>query len=95
MKNKPKFIYLQTGLEDNAEICEDFNELSGISWCADKIYSDDLEFISVSYLLAAIHKMYMEETPTKENALVVGTKLILLEEIKNLINKAWSNDTKI
>ena len=50
MKNKPKFIYLQTGLEDNAEMCEDFNELSGISWCDESVYSDDLQFISCDFI---------------------------------------------
>lgn len=85
MKNIPQKIFLQTGLEDNAEICEDFNELSDISWCADKIYSDDLEFISVSYLLAEIHKMYIAETPTKENVTSVAVKLLTLEKIKELI----------
>lgn len=48
MKNQPTKIFLQTGLEDNGETCEDFNELHGISWCSDKIYGDDLCYISVS-----------------------------------------------
>ena len=29
--------------------------------------------------------MYHSEAPTKDNALVLGTKLLVLEEIKNLI----------
>jgi len=32
MKNIPKFIYLQAGLEQYGESCEDFNELDNISW---------------------------------------------------------------
>lgn len=63
MKNTPPKIYLQVGLEQYGESCNDFNELSNISWCADKIYGDDLQFISVSYLLAEIHKLYAEEEP--------------------------------
>ena len=33
MKNIPKFMYLQVGLEQYGESCEDFNELDNISWC--------------------------------------------------------------
>lgn len=87
MKNIPKFIYLQSGLEQYRESCEDFNELDNISWCVDKIYGDDLQFVSVSYLLAEIHKMYLEEEPTKDNALKVGQKILILEKIKNLIQE--------
>ena len=62
MKNKPKFIYLQTGLEDNAEICEDFNDLQTdcITWCADEIYKDDLKYISVDFILARIKELETE-----------------------------------
>jgi len=47
MKNIPQKINLQIGLEQYGETCEDFKELNSnlISWCSDKIYEDDLEFI--------------------------------------------------
>jgi hypothetical protein len=59
MKNQPKFIYLQTGLEEYGEVCEDFNTLdsSSISWCADKIFDDDLQYVSVFSVLAEIDKL--------------------------------------
>src|SRR6185312_7779555 len=41
MKNIPEKIYLQIGDECDGE---DFNELSEVSWCKDKIYDNDIEF---------------------------------------------------
>lgn len=67
MKNIPTRIYLQLGLEDNIDICEDFNELSGISWCVDKIYSDDLAFISVSFLRKKIEEQIKIKEDFKNN----------------------------
>ena len=47
MKNIPQKLYLQLGLDEN-EISpeDDFNELNieSISWCADKIFSTDIEY---------------------------------------------------
>ena len=57
MKNIPQKIYLQTALEEYGETCEDFNELSDLSWCSDKVFNDDLEFISVDFILAEIDKL--------------------------------------
>ncbi len=56
MKNIAKSVFLQTGLEGNEETCDDFDELYGGLWCADKIYSDDLEFISVSFIKSFLDK---------------------------------------
>ena len=66
MKNIPKFIYLQAGLEQYGESCEDFNELDNISWCVDKIYGDDLKFISVDLISAQIEKLEMELVDSKD-----------------------------
>jgi hypothetical protein len=88
MKNQPKFIYLQTGLEEYGEVCEDFNTLdsSSISWCADKIFDDDLKYISVDFLFAEINRRILETQPTKENALEVGKRIIFLENFRNELN---------
>lgn len=96
MKNIPKFIYLQAGLEDNTEMCEDFNELSGISWCVDKIYSDDLSFISVSFLHEKIKEQIKIKEDLKNNKMCSKAeyKAIcknidpIINTLKNLINKA-------
>ena len=42
MINIPEKIYLQIGDECDSE---DFNELSEVSWCKDKIYENDIEFV--------------------------------------------------
>ena len=42
MKNIPKTIYLQIGEECHDDI--DFNELSGVTWCVDKINDNDIEY---------------------------------------------------
>ena len=43
IKNVPKNIYLQTGLDkDNSDV--EFKEISGISWCAERINNTDLKF---------------------------------------------------
>ena len=48
MKNIPKVIYLQLTKED-AE-CEDFNELSQVSWCEDCINETDIKYVLESTL---------------------------------------------
>ncbi len=42
MKNIPKKIYLQ--IDDDGETPEDFSELYEVSWCADKINKNDIEY---------------------------------------------------
>ena len=79
MKNQPIKIFLQTGLEDNVEMCDDFNELDGISWCADKIYEDDLEYISVDSILRRIKELEADKYIDSEH------KKQRIKELKNLI----------
>jgi hypothetical protein len=43
MKNIPKKIYLQ--IDADGETPEDFKELAGVSWCAERISPNDIEFI--------------------------------------------------
>ena len=57
MKNQPNKIFLQIDLANYGETCEDFKELVGVSWCEDRINDDDLEYISVSSVLAQIDKL--------------------------------------
>lgn len=42
MKNVPKTIYLQ--VDADGERPEDFEMLSGVSWCQDRIYKTDLQY---------------------------------------------------
>jgi hypothetical protein len=43
MKNLPKKIYLQ--IDADGEVPEDFKELEGVTWCNERIYPTDVEFI--------------------------------------------------
>ena len=45
MKNIPKKIYLQIGEENSIKDNVDFNELGGVSWCAEKIHKTDIEYV--------------------------------------------------
>lgn len=43
MKNLPKRIYLQ--VDPDNENPEDFNELSGVTWCAERVNKSDIKFV--------------------------------------------------
>ena len=87
MKNTPNKIYLQTALEDNGETCEDFKELSNVSWADEKIYCDDLEFISVDFILRRIKELEEQkfDTTTKDGQYNFNLTSTVINELKNLI----------
>lgn len=84
MKNIPKVIYLQTGIEQYGESCEDFNELDNISWYVDKIYGDDLQFISVDSILARIKELEAEIDNEYSNESEMSC-MFKINELKRLI----------
>ncbi len=43
MKNVPKKIYLQTGIDDDME--EDFNNLREVTWCKDRVNKSDICYV--------------------------------------------------
>jgi hypothetical protein len=43
MKNLPEKLYLQIGRE--AEQAGDFYNLSGVSWCSERIYANDVVYV--------------------------------------------------
>ena len=43
MKNLPDRIYLQ--IDADGETPEDFKELGGVTWCTERIYPTDIEYI--------------------------------------------------
>ena len=43
---------------------------------------DDLKYVSVDFLFAEIHRRFMTEEPTKENAFIVGQRMLFLENLK-------------
>ena len=48
MKNKPNKVFLQINLD--GEDVEDFKDLSEVSWHSEKIYEDDLVYISRDFV---------------------------------------------
>jgi hypothetical protein len=57
MKNQLDKIYLVVGADGE---CKDFEELVGVSWCEDRVNEDDLQYISVSSVLARIKELEAE-----------------------------------
>jgi len=79
MKNQPNRIYLNIGADGE---CQDFEELVGVSWCEDRINDDDLEYISVSSVLARIEELKQERMlPHEQDDLLRGA----IYELTNLI----------
>jgi aldehyde:ferredoxin oxidoreductase len=76
MKNQPKFIYLNIGADGEVE---DFKTLSEVTWCEDRVNDDDLEFISVSSILARIKELEKDVYIDSEH------KKHRIKELKNLI----------
>ena len=67
MENTPNKIFLNIGTDEKDL---DFNTLSEVTWSEDKVFDSDLEFISVSFLLARINKLkdYANATDEFEKA---------------------------
>lgn len=80
MKNIPKIIFLQTGMEDCGESCDDFDELDVVTWCSDNVYSDDLEFISVDFISARIKEL-------KQQRLLLSNSIEMDNELSIRINE--------
>lgn len=45
MKNVPKTIYLQTGVEESEAPYTDFKQCSEVTWCADSINPTDIVYV--------------------------------------------------
>jgi hypothetical protein len=79
MKNKPNKIYLNLGTKGGVK---NFKTLSEVSWCIeDRANDDDLEFVSVSSILAEIDKLkdYANSTGNYELA------EFAIKQLENLI----------
>lgn len=89
MKNIPNRIFLQTGLEDYGETCSDFKDLQTdcITWCADKIYKDDLEYISVDFILAKIEELKNKKYNLTDTDEIYNFNMnsTIINTLKNLI----------
>jgi hypothetical protein len=85
MKNIPKHIYLQVGLEKEGSV-EDFNSLATdfVTWESEQIFPDDLQFISVDFILARIKELEEKLTP-KISTQTRATIIFTINELKQLI----------
>ena len=61
MTNIPKTIYLQIGEECTTDDGEDFNKLYGVTWCAERINENDIE--------------YANEEITRIEGILIGLKI--------------------
>ena len=80
MKNKPKFIFLQMGLEKEGSV-EDFNNLERdfVTWESNQIYADDLKYISVDFIFSRIKELETDKYIDSEH------KKQRIKELKNLL----------
>ncbi len=79
MKNIPPEIYLQ--VDADGKTPEDFSELHEVSWCADRIYKNDIE-----YVLSKSNSISLTNN-TNQISLVNSTELVeLLEDLKDYMN---------
>lgn len=79
MKNIPEKIYLQIG-EEEIEPDYDFNKLGEVSWCSDKIFPSDIEYVLAknSEDMSWVDEMYdlaKKAVPDHYADLGEGTKL--------------------
>ena len=84
MKNIPNKIFLNIGTDEKDL---DFNTLAQVTWSKDRVFDNDLEFISVSFLLAEIDKEL--EGLRNSPKMALSTREVFLKqmrkELKNLL----------
>lgn len=70
MNNIPNRIYLNIDIGGENPKDIDFNELSGISWCEDRINADDLVYYSKDFIISVLSVSIKE---TEEELKTVNT----------------------
>ena len=81
MKNIPNKIPLVLGAAGGVE---DFKTLQDVTWCSDKIYDDDVEFISVDFISARIKELE-SEIENEDSEYSITNCRFAIKELKNLI----------
>ena len=87
MTNQPMKIYLNIGADGE---CQDFKELVGVSWSDSRINDDDLEYISVSSVLARIEELEAE-IENEDSLYSEASCRFRINELKNLIKNYENN----
>lgn len=84
MKNIPQKIYLQIGEDVSIkENDSDFNDLAGVSWCADKINKTDIEYVLKSeetFTKEQMIQCYIDAVNNSGDTLLNAKKMISAEE---------------
>jgi hypothetical protein len=84
MKNIPQKIYLQIGEDvSTKENDSDFNNLAGVSWCADKINNTDIEYVLKSeetFTKEQMIQCYIDAVNNSGDTLLNAKKMISAEE---------------
>lgn len=90
MKNQPERIFLTLGLAETKDV--DFNELTQITWCRDRIFENDLPYYSRNFLInlftARIEEINQEIKTVNEATMSGGKKANRLRGIKKEL-KQW------
>jgi hypothetical protein len=90
MTNIPKTIYLQIGEECPTDDGEDFNDLSEVSWCAERINENDIEYANEEIAriegillgLKICKEMWAQGTISHEN--IYENEVYYKEELENI-----------
>lgn len=85
MRNIPNRVYLQIGLEKEGSV-EDFNSLATdfVTWESEQIFPDDLQFISVDFILARI-KEIEDELNNEESSFNRNFLNIQISTLKDIL----------
>ncbi len=55
IKNLPLYVFLQVDADGETDL--DFSELSGVSWCNERVFETDQRYISYDAVIAILNKI--------------------------------------
>lgn len=79
MTNIPKTIYLQIGEDCPTDDGEDFNKLYGVTWCAERINENDIEYVlkeNVNDIVSDAESKERAKTCWKEGNKLEAVKIV-------------------
>jgi hypothetical protein len=79
MKNRPNRIYLQVGNDCPSDA--DFSGLSGVSWCNEKIHSNDIEYIRIDLALEFATRFYQLMTYARVDEYIGKRKNVCVNDL--------------
>lgn len=79
MKNRPKRIYLQVGNDCPSDV--DFSGLSGVSWCNEKIHSNDIEYVRIDLVFEFAARFYQLMTSARVDEYIGARKDVCVNDL--------------